>query len=77
VKIPEWLVRIAAEKKLSPRETEILYARGCGEPLKRIAWQLGISKHTVACHCRHIHLKLQAHSPEQAIFLLAQTHAQD
>jgi len=54
--------------ELSNREIEVLnlIARGCSR--KEIASILGLSRHTVVSHIRHIYEKLEVHSRNEAVF---------
>lgn len=61
---------LAAERGLTPRETEVfdLLARGRSIPYVRDA--LFISKETAATHAKHIYVKLEVHSRQELIDLV-------
>ena len=61
---------MAAERGLTPRETEILgyLARGRTEPY--IREQLWLSRSTVSTHVKHIYQKLDIHSKQEIISLI-------
>lgn len=61
---------LAAERGITPRETEILgyLARGRTEPY--IREQLWLSRSTVSTHVKHIYQKLDIHSKQEIISLI-------
>jgi len=54
--------------ELSNRETEVLNLIARGYSRKEIASLLGLSRHTVVSHIRHIYEKLEVHSRNEAVF---------
>ncbi len=65
--IEEAAARLAADRGLSPRETEVLVRLASGRSAEGIAEVLGISPNTVRAHVRNIHEKLQVSSRDQVI----------
>ncbi len=59
--------RLAVERGLSPRETEVLVRLASGRSAEGIAEVLGISPNTVRAHVRNIHEKLQVSSRDQVV----------
>jgi two-component system, NarL family, response regulator YdfI len=57
----------AATQSLTPREVEVLRMLAEGLGNKEIAWQLGISEHTVKFHVGSIFTKLDAASRTEAV----------
>lgn len=53
-----WLQHLR-QRKLSPREEEIVHHLANAEYPQRIAHALGITVHTVEAHCHHIRQKWQ------------------
>jgi DNA-binding NarL/FixJ family response regulator len=60
--------RPARPAALSKREIQILNLVGLSD--KKICEELGLSRHTVKNHWRHIYRKLRAHSRAQAAITL-------
>lgn len=54
------------EVRLSPRETEVLTLLARGDRLQDIATHLGLSRHTVGDHVKHIYRKLNISSRAEA-----------
>ena len=65
--VEEAAARLAAERGLSPRETEMLVRLASGRSAEGIAEVLGISPNTVRAHVRNIHEKLQVSSRDQVV----------
>lgn len=59
--------QLAALKRLTPREREVLEALADGQQSKTIAWKLGISARTVEVHRSNILAKLSARNTSQAV----------
>ena len=59
--------QIAAERNLSPRESEVYTYLVQGYGGERIAEELCISYHTVRAHVRNIYRKLDVHSREELL----------
>jgi len=59
--------RRGAPKRLSPRETEVLRMIAEGLANKTIAWNLGISEHTVKFHLASLYSKLGVASRTEAV----------
>jgi DNA-binding NarL/FixJ family response regulator len=53
---------------LSPREAEVLQAITKGFAFDEIATLLGLSRHTVQTHVRHIYAKLEVRSKTEAVY---------
>lgn len=69
-KMLDMFVDIAAPKgsyDLTRAEKEILQRLIAGDPKKQIAYDLGVSFHTVDTHLRNIYVKLQVHSRSGAV----------
>ena len=62
--------RLAEERQLSPRETEILILFARGRSSTRIADDLYISSGTVSTHLRNVYRKLDVHSRQELIDLI-------
>ncbi len=62
--------RLALEKCLSERETEVLTILARGNSLQRVQEDLFISEGTAATHRRHIYRKLDVHSKQELIDLV-------
>lgn len=56
-----------AAQRLTPRQTEILACLAAGEPVKRIARQLGLAEATVRNHIAAILRRLGCHSQLEAV----------
>jgi DNA-binding NarL/FixJ family response regulator len=56
-----------ADYRLTEQETRILKMLVDGHHYKTAAYELGISKHTVAFHLKNIYEKLQVHSKTEAV----------
>jgi len=52
---------------LTPQETELLRLLVDGHHYKTAADKMGISRHTVSFHLRHIYTKLEVHSKSEAV----------
>ena len=61
---------IAAEYKLSRRETEVFYLFARGRSSSRIADDLYVSSGTVSTHLRNIYRKLDVHSRQELLDLV-------
>jgi two-component system, LuxR family, response regulator FixJ len=59
--------QLAALKRLTPRERQVLDALAEGQQSKTIAWNLGISVRTVELHRSNILAKLSARNTSQAV----------
>lgn len=59
--------QLAALKRLTPRERQVLDALADGQQSKTIAWKLGISARTVELHRSNILSKLSARNTSQAV----------
>lgn len=69
-KMLDMFVEIAAPRgsyDLTKAEKEILQRLIAGDPKKQIAYDLGVSFHTVDTHLRNIYVKLQVHSRSGAV----------
>lgn len=69
-KMLDMFTEIAAPKgnyDLTKAEGEILQRLVAGDPKKQIAYDLGVSFHTVDTHLRNIYVKLQVHSRSSAV----------
>ena len=62
-------VRQMVQAALTPKETAIMAALGCGQPTKRIAQGMAISVYTVNQHLRSIYRKLNVHNRTEAVHL--------
>lgn len=69
--------RLAAERGLSPRETQVLVRLASGRSAEGIAEVLGISPNTVRAHVRSIHEKLQVSSRDQVVDAIEAARTQD
>jgi len=56
-----------SEKKLTPREKEVLKLIGQGKTTKQIAATLNLSAYTVSNHRKHICKKFNLHSTAQLV----------
>ena len=58
------LIRIPAQplENLSTRQREVAQLAGDGHSVKEIAWELGLSRPTVAKHLRRVYEKLEVNS---------------
>ena len=61
---------VAAQRGLSPRETEVLYLLAQGRSRTFIQSELYLSDGTVKTHIRHIYQKLDVHSKQELISLI-------
>lgn len=61
---------MAAQRGLSPRETEVLYLLAQGRSRTFIQSELYLSDGTVKTHIRHIYQKLDVHSKQELISLI-------
>jgi two-component system, LuxR family, response regulator FixJ len=59
--------QLAALRRLTPRERQVLDALADGQQSKAIAWKLGISIRTVELHRSNILAKLSARNTSQAV----------
>lgn len=61
------------ERRLTPRETDVVAGLAAGMTCPGIAEDLGMSRHTVEDHIQHIFAKLPSHyrgyKPQRAILL--------
>ncbi len=67
--------RDTGEKRIcfTPRESEVLDLFARGMSVKEVAWELKISKYTVAAHQRKLYLKTDSHTLQQ-LTLYASLH---
>ena len=73
-KLREVCARLSDEKKLTPREREVLLYVACGHNSPYIASKLVISEYTVRTHMRNAYRKIGVSSKEELIQLIEARH---
>lgn len=64
------IAALAAEHRLTPRETEVFALLSQGRSIPYIRDELIISRETAATHAKHIYAKLGVHSRQELIDLV-------
>ena len=72
--VPEAFSEAATAKRLSPRQTQVLYWRANGDTVRCLADRLGVSQSTVLFHSRNVMQRVHAVSIINALQIVLTIH---